>query len=371
MYLAGESMLGVDGLLEPGWVRIDVDQGVIAEVGMGQAPGQAETSGAYLLPGLVDMHCHGGGGATFATTDPDEARTAIALHRAHGTTSVMASLVTATIEDLEHQMATLVPLAQSGEIIGIHLEGPWLSPHHRGAHDPDLLHAPTRAEVERLITTGEGHLTMVTIAPELPGALEAIAVLRQAGVTVAVGHTDCDAAGLRQAVQAGASVVTHLCNAMRPIHHRDPGPVTAALAAEGVTVELIADGVHLHPEVLALLHRAAQSRVALVTDAMAAAGSADGHYRLGSLGVDVVAGIARLEGGGSIAGSTLTLDRALRTAHHAGLPLAHAAVAATQTPAQALGLNAGTIAPGRPADLVLLDDTLNVAEVWRDGAQVR
>lgn len=369
MIVAGERLLGPDGSFGPGWVRIDPARGVVAEVGTGPSPGAAESTWPYVVPGLVDIHCHGGAGASFATTDPDEARAALALHRRHGTTSVVASLVTAAADDLRRQVDTLVPLAEAGEIAGIHLEGPWLSPRHRGAHDPDLLRQPDGAEVEQLLHAGRGHLRMVTIAPELPGAPEVIGLLREAGVTVAVGHTDCDADGLRDAVRAGASVVTHLCNAMRPIHHREPGPVTAALAEEGLTVELIVDGVHVHPEVVALLHRASRARVALVTDAMAAAGCADGAYTLGGLGVDVVDGVARLRGGDALAGSTLTLDRAVRTAHAAGLPLADALVAATRTPARALGLDRGTLLPGRPADVVALDEQLAPVAVWRAGTR--
>ncbi len=254
---------------------------------------------------------------------------------------------------------------------GLHLEGPWLSPQHLGAHDPDLVHPPTAQEVERLLEAAQGQLRMVTLAPELPGAMETISTLRQAGVVVAVGHTDCDADQLRAAVRAGASVVTHLCNAMRPIHHRDPGPITAALATPGLTVELIVDGVHIHPDVVALLHRASRARVALITDAMAAAGCGDGAYQLGGQAVEVTDGTARLTGGGSIAGSTLTLDRALRTAHRAGVPVEAAAVAATRTPAATLGLPQGQLRPQAPADLLALDEALLPVAVWHRGHQIR
>ena len=279
----------------------------------------------------------------------------------------MASLVTAAPDDLLRQVETLVPLAREGEIAGVHLEGPWLSPLHRGAHDPELLRPPTRDEIEALLRAAEGHLRMVTIAPELPGALEAITLLREAGVTVAVGHTDCDADGLREAVRAGAGVVTHLCNAMRPIHHRDPGPIPAALAEPELTVELIVDGVHVHPDVVTLLQRGARARVALVTDAMAAAGCPDGAYQLGGLAVSVVDGVARLEDSDALAGSTLTLDRAVRTAHAAGVPLVDAVVAATLTPARALGLDRGALVPGAPADLLVLGEDLVPTSIWREG----
>lgn len=374
MRLSSTHMLWPDGQLAPGWVR--VDGGIITEVARTPelppvGPGSVHT--AYLAPGLVDIHCHGGGGATFATTDPQEARAAAAMHHRHGSTSVIASLVTASAADLLAQVATLVPLAREGLVAGIHLEGPWLSPLHRGAHDPELLRAPEMSEVEALLEAAQGHLRMVTLAPELPAAGEVLDRLVRAGVSVAIGHTDADATQTAAAIAAGARVVTHLCNAMRPVHHRAPGPIPTALADPGVTVELIVDGVHVDPLVLGLLARGARARVALVTDAMAAAGCADGRYLLGTLPVEVVDGIARLvpEDGsrtpGAIAGSTLTLDRAVRNAVRLvdGMSPDTALDAATRVPAAALGLSAGTIEVGRRADLVLLDEQLTPVQVWR------
>ncbi len=360
--VSSPQMLFPDDVLRPGWVRLEA--GKVGEVGTGRPPGTADLECAYLTPGFVDVHCHGGGGHSFATTDPDEAVMAAAAHREHGSTAVMASMVTASIDELETQVATLAPLARDGVVAGIHLEGPWLSPSHRGAHDPHLLRNPLPADIDRLLAVADGQLRMVTLAPELPGAHLAIEQLTRQGVVVAVGHTDANSVQLRAAVDAGARVVTHVCNAMRPILHRQPGPVAAALNDRRVAVELVADGVHVHPEMVALLTRAALGDVLLVTDAMAAAGADDGPYRLGSLDVDVVDGVARLRDGGAIAGSTLTMDRAVRTAVFCGMPPERALASATRLPAQALGLPRAEFVTGGAGPVLALDEAFEPLVVW-------
>lgn len=345
LLLSSPAVLGADDALGPGWVRL-LEDGSVAEVGPGAPPGTPDLEVAYLTPAFVDIHCHGGGGSSFATTDPAEAEAAASTHRAHGTGSLIASLVTAPLDELEAQVRALVPLVHDGVLAGLHLEGPWLSPRFAGAHDPRWLTVPRVQDVKRLLAAAEGHLRMVTLAPELPGALDAIRLLTRHGVTAAVGHTDTDEVGLQGAVEAGARVVTHLTSAMRPIHHRSPGPVLAALADERLSVELIADGVHVHPDVLSLLTRAARSLVVLVTDAMPAAAAPDGRYRLGSREVEVIDGVARLPGEDALAGSTLTMDRAVRTAVASGTPVASALASATRLPARAVGL--GRSGPGAP-----------------------
>lgn len=369
MILTSDKVLHPDGILRPG--RVTVEGGLVTEVEplSASAARSAGSHTAYLTPGMVDMHCHGGGGAAFATTDPEEVRRAARTHHRTGTATVTASLLTAPMPTLLEQVRTLVPLVDEGVVAGIHLEGPWLSPDHHGAHDPSLLRGPEVTDVRALLEAGQGRISMVTLAPELPGAEAVVRLLVAAGVRVAVGHTDCDGEGLQRAVDWGARVVTHLCSAMRPIHHRDPGPVPVALADDRLTVELIVDGIHLHPQVVGMLTRAARSRIALVTDAMAAAGSGDGRYRLGALPVDVVDGVARLEGGG-LAGSTLTLDRAVRTAVGYGMSPASALVAATATPARTLGLAAGVLRAGASADLVAWDESLHPVRVWRAGHEL-
>ncbi|MGH3724407.1 MAG: N-acetylglucosamine-6-phosphate deacetylase [Mycobacterium sp.] len=263
--------------------------------------------------GFFDMHVHGGGGASFGG-DPEGNRIAAEWHRSHGTAGMLASLVTLTPEETLRAVRVLAETAGTETIAGIHLEGPWLSPRYAGAHDPDLLREPDLAELERLLDAGAGHIRMVTIAPELPGAISAIEVLVSRGVVAAVGHTDATYEQTQQAISTGATVATHLFNAMRPIHHREPGPIPALLEDPGVTIELIADGVHIHPAIYQMVHAAVgPDRIALVTDAMCAAGMPDGAYQLGQLPVTVCSGEARLLDG-TIAGSTASMDDLYRFA---------------------------------------------------------
>ncbi|KAA9145834.1 N-acetylglucosamine-6-phosphate deacetylase [Microbacterium lushaniae] len=327
--------------------------------------------GAILSPGFVDIHGHGGGGFAF-DDGPDAIRAARATHRRHGTTSAVVSLVTAPLDDLVRRTRMIAELARTdADILGSHLEGPFLDPAHRGAHDPAALASPVA--VEALLTAGAGTVRQVTIAPELPGAFEAIRDLTAAGAVAAVGHTGADAALTAAAFDAGARILTHVFNAMPGLHHRAPGPAGAALTDDRVTIELIADGVHVHPELVRIAFAAAPGRIALVSDAMAATGVGDGRYTLGRLTVDVTGGVARLADGGAIAGSTLTQDHAVRVAVAAGVPLPEALRAVTATPARAIGAGdeVGHLRPGGRADAVLLDAGLNVRAVWAGGAPVR
>lgn len=369
MLIQAGRLLTAEGELRRGWVRLDGS--LIGAVGLGAAPSRPDRSVELLAPGFVDIHCHGGGGVSFAG-GPEDAAVAAATHLEHGTTTVVASLVSEPVPVLVEQVRDLADLVSDGLLGGIHLEGPWLSPSHAGAHDPSALVTPVAAEVEQLISAGAGAVRMVTLAPELPGADTAVRILGAAGVTVAVGHTDADATTARTAFDAGATVVTHLFNAMRPLHHRSAGPIGVALDDARVAVELIVDGVHLAPEVVALASRAALGGFVLVTDAMAAAGADDGDYRLGGLVVEVRDCVARLAGSGAIAGSTLTMDGAVRRAAAAGVRLEDALVAATRAPAERLGLHdRGVLVAGHRADLVALDDALAVEAVVRGGVDVR
>lgn len=371
-----------DGLIvEDAWVAFDGGQVSGAGTGEGWralvADGDevvdaqdAAGPGAVLTPGFIDLHGHGGGG--FAYDDgPDAVRAARAMHRQHGTTRAVVSLVTAPLETLERRAAMVADLVETDpDILGSHLEGPFLDPGHKGAHDVALLLTPQPDAVERLLTAGRGTVRQVTLAPELPRGLDAVRRVVAAGAAAAVGHTDADMDASSAAFDAGATILTHAFNAMPGLHHRDPGPVGAAFADERVTVEVIADGVHLHPEVVKVAFAAAPGRVALVTDAMAAAGATDGRYDLGSLEVDVVDGMARLVKGGAIAGSTLTQDAALRLVVTAGIPLPEAVRALTETPAKALGRDdLGRLEAGRAADAVLLSAGLEVRGVWVEGAR--
>lgn len=367
LVLAAKRVVDADGERPDAWMRIDGD--TIVETGSGSAPTDAVRA-ETLAPGFVDLHCHGGGGGAFTSGDPEQIARAAATHRAHGTTTMHASLVSAPHEDLIDQVRALIPYVDDGTLRGIHLEGPWISPSYCGAHDPLTLRDPDPGEVTGILDAGEGRIRMVTLAPELPGALEAIRLIVESGAIAAIGHTAADGDAVRAAVDAGATVATHLFNAMPPLLHRDAGPVGVLLADPRVTCEVIGDGVHLEPEVVALTLSAADGRGALVTDAMAAAGAGDGDYRIGALDVVVRDGVARLRDGGSLAGSTLLMDSALRRAVRlADRSLAQASAAASLAPARAMGLaDRGRLAVGQRADVVALDDELRVVRVMRGGA---
>jgi N-acetylglucosamine-6-phosphate deacetylase len=367
--LHGGSKIDADGRSDGFWVLFD--GGTIVATGTGRAPTAEESvdlAGARITPGFIDLHVHGGGGTAF-DDGPRAMRRALAVHRAHGTTRSLVSLVSAPLEELEASLAEVVAL-DDPLVLGAHLEGPFLSTARRGAHDPRHLRPPTADDVDRLLAAGRGAVRVVTLAPELPGALEAVRRITDAGVTVAVGHTEADLGLAERAFGAGARLLTHALNAMPGIGHRTPGPVGAALADERVVLELILDGSHVHPVVAALLFAGAPGRVALVSDAMAAAGGCDGSYRLGGREVTVTDGVAVLAGTQTLAGSTLTLDRALRNAVLAGVEPVDAVAALTAVPARVLGQDLGRLAPGHPADAVVLDDDWTVRAVWAAGERV-
>lgn len=330
---------------------------------------RVELGGGYVTPGLIDLHTHGAATAAF-DDGPAAVATAVAAHRRHGTTTTLISLITASGDRMLQAIRdAVVAIAADPRIRGIHLEGPFLAESRRGAHDPAFLLAPDPAVLDRFLTAGDGHVRMITIAPELRGGLELVRAMADAGVHPAVGHTDADYAQAAAAFAAGADIVTHAFNAMRPLHHRDPGVIAAARDA-GALLEAINDGVHLHDATVRLLHSIAPDRLVFVTDAMAAAGAADGHYLLGSLDVDVEGGVARLTEGGSIAGSTLTMDRAVgRAVTEVGLDIVDAVNAASRVPARFLGLDReiGAVEPGLAADLVIFDDAWTVRAMLLDG----
>jgi N-acetylglucosamine-6-phosphate deacetylase len=363
----------VDSGRDDAWALFDGERVVAAGAGdeLPRADETVDGGGGCLVPGFVDIHGHGGGGAGF-DDGPDAIATGRAIHRAHGTTRAVLSLITAPIDELAARVAMVADLCDADPtILGSHLEGPFLDPGHKGAHTQSLLRAPDAASVDRLIEAGRGTIRQVTLAPERPGAFDAIRRFVDAGVAVAVGHTDADADTTRRAFDAGATLLTHAFNAMPGIHHRAPGPVVAALRDDRVTLEVIADGVHVDLELIATLFTVAGDRIALITDAMAAAGSQDGRYELGGLGVRVTDGVARLEQGGAIAGSTLTQDAALRHVAGAGVPLDVVVRALGAQPARAIGRDdLGTLDTGALADAVLLDAGLAVRRVWVAGSAV-
>lgn len=358
----------LDGqVCRPGWLRTSGGQIVACAPGPPPHPADRDFPDCTVVPGFVDMHVHGGGGASY--TDADAIADAATFHLRHGTTTTLGSLVTASPAELLAGVRALAEATHRGTVAGIHLEGPWLSRAHCGAHDRTKMREPDPAEIDAVLAAGADTIRMVTLAPELPGTDAAIRRFVGAGVVVAVGHTGATYEQTRHAIALGATVGTHLFNAMPPLHHREPGPALALLRDPAVTVEVIADGVHLHPDVVAAVIAAAgPDRVAVITDAIAAAGRPDGAFRLGSVHVDVVAGVARVHGTSTIAGSTATMDRLFRAVHaDAGLLAAVRTTAAT--PARALGLQrVGELRAGYDANLVVLDRGLGVSEVMVRGA---
>ncbi|GAB2967308.1 MAG TPA: amidohydrolase family protein [Actinotalea caeni] len=387
-----------EGVVDDG--AVVVDDGVITWVGdvaEAGAAGVAEAVQAvpaapdrYVLPGLVDLHDHGGGGASFPdATSVEVVRTGVAEHRAHGTHHLLGSLVTASPETLRERVTVLADAADEGLVAGIHLEGPFLSTTRCGAQDPDLIIDGDADLTRELLALGRGHVVTMTVAPETPnllgpgGVLEALV---EGGALPSWGHTDADAVTMRTAAEAAAAAlaargedarsrratVTHLCNGMRPMHHRDPGPIPTALAmaARGeLVVELVADGTHLAPELVReVFEMVGAANIALVTDAMAATGMADGVYQLGTQRVSVADGVARLADGGSIAGGTAHLLDVVRTTVAHGVPLADAVLSASLVPAEVIGHRGvgrafGALRPGYQADLLVTDRELRPVQV--------
>ncbi|MCZ2807031.1 amidohydrolase family protein [Modestobacter sp. VKM Ac-2983] len=340
----------------------------------------APAPGTLLLPGLVDLHCHGAAGHGFPDADVAGARAAAAHHRVHGTTTLVASLVSAPAAVLRERLTVLAPLVEAGELAGVHLEGPFLSAARCGAQDPAALVPGDPALLAELLTLGRGTVVSMTLAPETAHRAELVDLLRAHGALPSFGHTDAAAAevtaAIRSAAPGGPLSATHLFNGMPPLLSRAPGPVAACLAAAArgeLVVELIGDGVHLAPETVATVFAlVGPGAIALVTDAMAAAGMADGSYRLGSLPVEVRDGVARLAGGtGAIAGGTARLVDVVRSTVAAGVPLADAVRSATATPARLLGReDVGELVPGRRADVLVTDLYLNPTAVLRAGVWV-
>ena len=364
------------GEVPDAWVLFDGAAIAASGSGFATAPPadqRLDLGGARLVPGFIDLHGHGGGGHSYDDGGA-ELTAAIAAHRAHGTTRSVISLVANPLGEMRERLGEIAALAAADPLVlGSHLEGPFLAPRQRGAHNADFLRLPDPDSVESLLAAAGGTLRQFTIAPELPGALEVISEVAASGVTVAVGHTEATLEQARAAFDAGARMLTHAFNAMPGIHHRAPGPVLAALDDPRVTLELILDGRHVHPEVARLVFAVAPGRVALITDAMAAAAAPEGDYRLGSLNVTVRGGLAVLSGTSTIAGSTLTQDVALQLAlSEVGLDPAAAVAALTAVPARALGLgdHLGLLEPGYAADAVALAADGSVTRVWADGRQL-
>jgi N-acetylglucosamine-6-phosphate deacetylase len=371
--LAGARVVLPSGVVEGGRITVE-GTSVAANEPAERVTHDLAGQGYTIVPGFVDIHNHGGGGASFTSGTAQDILTGVRTHREHGTTTLVASTVTEAPDALARQAGLLSELVEQGDLAGIHYEGPFISPCRKGAHDEGLLRHPDPADVRKLVDAARGQCRMVTLAAELPGGIESVRLLAELGVIAAVGHTDATYEQTREAIDAGATVATHLFNAMPPLQHRQPGPIAALLEDERVTVELINDGTHLHPAALELACRSAgPDRVAFITDAMDAAGFGDGLYELGPMKVEVREGVARLVEGGSIAGSTLTLDTAFKRAVTVdGFSLADAVRALSANPARLLGLSdrVGSLEPGKDADLVLLDESFDLVGVMRKGEWV-
>ena len=337
-------------------VKIEVIDGVITSLEAVGTPDRIIDG--TLIPGFVDIHCHGGAGHYFGSKNEAEIQKVIDIHRANGTTTMLASLVTEPLDALKEQIKRLLPFVQSGAIAGIHLEGPYLSPHKCGAHDPALLRDPVPSELQELLDVADGAISMVTLAPELPHGLEAIEYLVDRGVVAALGHSNADAETAKKAFAAGATVITHFYNGLPKIDHKSPSITLAALLEDSMALELINDGHHVDEGATELLLRTAPGRVMLVTDAMSAAGGSDGSYKIGDLDVEVKEGVARLVSNGSLAGSTLTMKAAFENLiNNFGSTVDYASYCASTLPAQSLGIEfVGEISVGKLAHFNIYED---------------
>jgi N-acetylglucosamine-6-phosphate deacetylase len=341
---------------------------------------ELNASGKTVVPGFVDVHIHGAGGHDVMEGTREALEIITANVATHGTTSLVATTVTASEKETRDSVAGIAHFILntsqyaarelSAEILGIHFEGPFISPARRGVHPAKWIVPPSRELLAQLLGEARGTAQILTLAPELTGALDLISVARQAGLVVSLGHTDATYEQAQAAIEAGASHAAHVFNAMRPFSHRGTGVIGAVLTSPKVSAELIADGVHVDDAAMRMLvELKTPERVILVSDGISATGMPDGKYQLGMFEVKVSGGVAR-NAEGKLAGSTLTLDRALRNMVALGVPLASALRMVTANPARQIGLGArkGVLAPGADADLVFLDDKLEVSGVMTRGA---
>jgi N-acetylglucosamine-6-phosphate deacetylase len=357
MRLGVEAAL-VDGALVPG--DVEVADGVVAAYGVAGPNGRG-----VAVPGFVDLQVNGFAGVDLMGADADGYRRAGEALLETGVTTYLPTFISAPEEDLLAALGNVPRAADGPRVLGVHLEGPFLAPTRLGIHPASARRDPDPALLERLL--GAGPVRLMTLAPELRGASQLIDLLLLRGVAVSCGHTDATAAEATEAFDRGARSVTHLFNAMRPFRHRDPGLAGAALARDDVVVQIILDGVHLAEETARVVWQSAAGRVALVTDAVAGAGMADGAYFLGGSEIEVRNGVPRGEGD-VLAGSTLTMIEAVRNLHGLGIPLSQAVAAATAVPARVLGLpTLGRLDVDLPADLVVLDDNLEIERVCVGG----
>jgi N-acetylglucosamine-6-phosphate deacetylase len=364
------------GVLEPGYVS--VQGGLIAEVGEGPPPGAPDLvlDSGVLVPGLVDLQVNGYYGVDLADGDPEGWALVARRLPETGTTAFLPTFITAPVPTLATAVRSAAKTTEAvtagARVLGVHLEGPFLSPARAGAHRRDWIVPPSPGAVAELLEAGQGVLRLMTLAPEADGALAAIGTLTEAGVLVSMGHSDATAAQVAAGADAGARMVTHLFNAQRGLHHREPGVAGQALTDQRLTSGLIVDLSHVSAAACAIAFAAAPGRICLVTDAAACAGMPPGRYLLGGQPVDLPpGGGAPVRPGGTLAGSALRMDRAVGNAVGVGLGLPEAVAAASRIPADLIGRpDLGRLATGAAADLAWLGDDLRAEATWVGGAQV-
>ncbi|WP_256761158.1 N-acetylglucosamine-6-phosphate deacetylase [Cohnella sp. WQ 127256] len=376
------------GVIEDG--SILVEDGIITNIGSNTDADANEVKaslhsietidvqGSWIIPGFIDVHVHGGAGHDFMEADEVGIEAITKFHASNGTTSLLATTLTASREDLtaviervRSFMSTSMPYTQ---IVGVHLEGPFVNVKWKGAQNPDFIIPPQQDWLEEWVTRFPGILKIQTLAPESEGALEYIRKLDQHGIVPSCGHTDATYDQIIAAADNGLRHAVHTFNAMKPLHHREPGTVGAVLTDDRITAEVIADGHHVHPAGIKLITRAKGTHnVILVTDAMSAAGMPDGEYNLGGLPVHMTCGVARLKESGSLAGSTLTMINAVRyLVREVGVSIEEASRMASANPARQLGIDSttGTLEVGKAADFLQLDGTLDIQTIWIGGRNV-
>jgi N-acetylglucosamine-6-phosphate deacetylase len=351
-------------------VQVTVESGIISNLAAGvEKPEDATCFDGMALPGFIDTHCHGGGGYFFSDSEPENLKHIANFHLKNGTTTLFASLVSQDEATLESQVVHLGSILPLSTIVGIHLEGPWLSTQFNGAHEIASLREPLQSEVRKLFGASNKKILSVTIAPELSGAIEIIALLESLGVTVALGHTDADAEQTSSAIDAGARVITHFYSCMRPISHRISTLALESLYNKKIYLEFILDGSHIQQNAIQLLLDVAKDRLIAVTDAISAAGMPDGELKLGNVEVKVENGIAKLKGSDLLAGSTLTMKSAYKfLMDNFNVTPVEAAAFFSGNPAKVYNLNeVGSIGVGKMANLVVVNSGNEVETVIYEG----
>ena len=353
--------------------------GPLADVPMQHADTEwTDAKGGWILPGFIDLHVHGGYGSDFMDASQEAYAVITSFHARNGTTGMLATSVTASREALQQVIDAAAAFRTSepafAELYGVHLEGPFISPKWPGAQNPNFIVPPHKEWLEAWSQQYPGLIRMVTLAPEQPGALDVIKWLTEHGIIAACGHTDASFQEVEDAVERGLSHAVHTFNAMTGLHHREPGTAGAVLTDSRICAEVIADGLHVHPACISLLTKVkTENNLILITDAMSAAGMGDGTYSLGSLSVTVRDGAARLDDGGALAGSTLTMMGAFRfMIQSVGLSVREASELASGNPAKRLGIygQVGSVSIGKKADLLLVNSDLSLEQVWKRGTAI-